>query len=465
MTERYDVAIIGSGVSGSAVAQELCRAGLKCVLLEAGAHFDRHTYPREEIDGSCQLYWSGGIELTAASDIGLLRPKAVGGGTIVNQALADRFDASALDEWTEVSGVSLFSPEQMRPWYERAESQITTQVIPTSRWNGNARVFANGFDRNGYRWGRLRRGQSDCRYDEGNDCIECLQGCPLDSKQSTPVTTLKRALEAGLKLLPETEAERVRRLENGVEVVARSKGAELRVRADRLVLAAGAIGNTKLLLQSGFQARLPRLGRGFYTHPQDMVLALYDEPIDAHKGAFQALKSDDPNFRRKGFKLENVFAPPVALAMLIPKLGAAHQDAMLRLRHLACIEVAVRDTAEGTISVEGKKLRIHKPWNGEDRRRRENGLNAITRIFRSTGAKQILGGNLSIGLHLMGGCALGVSPQRSVVDPEFHLHGESRMYTADSSVFPSAPGLNPSLTILALSLRAADSILKEARRG
>ncbi|MEK7729031.1 MAG: hypothetical protein AAB354_11500, partial [candidate division KSB1 bacterium] len=46
----------------------------------------------------------------------------------------------------------------------------------------------------------LVRAQSDCRYEEGNDCIECLSGCRADSKQSMLITTLKRALENGLTL-------------------------------------------------------------------------------------------------------------------------------------------------------------------------------------------------------------------------------------------------------------------------
>jgi choline dehydrogenase-like flavoprotein len=463
--DTFDVLIVGSGVSGSAIAQELCRAGLRCALFEAGKHFTAATYPKEEVDASSQLYWGGGVELNHAADIGLLRPKAVGGGTIVNQALVDRFDALALDEWVAVSGAPLFSPAEMAPWYEKAEAQLSLRTLPPGSRNGNARIFEAGFRRNGYQASALRRAQKDCHNEDGNDCIECLQGCPLDSKQSTPVTTLKRALEAGLELHSECEVLEIRSDAAGTELVARSKdGTKARYRGARLVLAAGAIGNSKLLLQSGYGDRLPALGKGFYTHPQEMVLALYDEPVDAFRGAFQTMKSDDAGFRRRGFKLENVFAPPVGLAMLLPERGKKHQALMKRLRHFACIEVAVRDTAAGRIRLgDGGVTRIEKGWNAEDRRRREEGLNAISRIFRSTGARRILPGRLTIGLHLMGGCALGRDPSSSVVDDRFRLHGEKRVFAADSSIFPSAPGLNPSLTILALSLRAANGLLEEAR--
>ena len=56
---------------------------------------------------------------------------------------------------------------------------------------------------------------------------------------------------------------------------------------------------------------------------------------------------------------------------------------------------------------------------------------------------------------------LGTDPKRSVVSPEFRLHGYKNIYAADSSVFPNAPGINPSLTIMALSLKAAEQFLAD----
>ena len=61
---------------------------MQCLLLEAGKEFTRDTYPRQEIDANSQLFWGGGIELNTDATIGLLRPKVVGGGSVVNQALA-----------------------------------------------------------------------------------------------------------------------------------------------------------------------------------------------------------------------------------------------------------------------------------------------------------------------------------------------------------------------------------------
>ena len=462
--EVYDAIIVGAGVSGSFIADQLTAAGMKCLMLEAGQFFDRRTYPRVEVDANSRLYWGGGIELNHDASIGLLRPKVVGGGSIVNQALLDRFDDDAFDSWRAASGVDFLSRDQLAPWYERAEQSLSLQEIPARYRNRNAEIFRQGFDNNGYRWAPLRRAQRDCHFEDGNDCIQCLWGCRIDSKQSTPVTVLRKALDRGLELIAQFEAIQVEARADEVAVSGNANGQPQTHRAKRLVLAAGAIGNSRLLLRSGFGERLPALGHNFYTHPQYMNLGLYAEPINAHKGPLQSLKSADAGFRRSGFKLENVYGPPAALAMLVPGFGRKHLSYMKRVSHMACIEVAVRDTNPGRIKVKRNgAMTIEKSLNAEDAARRNRGLAAIRNIFLSTGAKEIVEGNIAIGLHLMGGCNMGTDASRSVVSPEFGLHGYSNIYAADSSVFPNAPGINPSLTIMAMSLKGADQILKEAR--
>ncbi|RLB97796.1 MAG: GMC family oxidoreductase, partial [Deltaproteobacteria bacterium] len=96
----------------------------------------------------------------------------------------------------------------------------------------------------------------------------------------------------------------------------------------------------------------------------------------------------------------------------------------------------------------------------EDRNTQEKGFNAIHNIFNSTGAREIVTGEITIGLHLMGGLGIGSDPSRSVVNPEFRLHGRNNIFCADSSIFPNAPGINPSLTIMALNKMAGEKILR-----
>ncbi len=466
---RHDVIIIGGGVSGLAWARDLALAGMKPLVLEAGNRYDKRTYPRTELDGSAQLYWGGGVELTQDAAIGILRPKVVGGGSIVNQALMDRFDDVALDDWRADSGIDWFSADGMDEWYTRAEAAVAINTVPEEYRNRNAEIFAEGFRRNGYVSAPLRRAQSDCHFEDGNSCVECLTGCRIDSKQSSAITALPKAEAAGATLIPQVEVLRITERADHVEItgrysVASPRAGEIEVwHADRIVLASGAIGNTRLLLASGYQERLPALGTEFYVHPQYMNFGVFDEPVNAHRGPLQSYKSADPGFRRQGFKLENVYAGPSSVSLLMPGYGRAHMAKMRSMPHFGCIEVCVRDTNPGRIRLgKGGVTLVDKKLNAEDRRRRSAGMTAIRNIFVSMGARNIIEGDVGIGLHLMGGCRIGSDPSTSVVDPEFRLHGSSRIHAADSSVFPHAPGINPSLTVSALTIRAAAGIVKEA---
>ncbi len=461
----FDAVIIGSGPSGSFIAKELVSAGWRCLMLEAGEWLDRTTYPLDEIDGNGRLYWGGGIELNHDATLGLLRPKVVGGGSIVNQALLDRFDDIALNDWQKISGSPAFSSAKFGPHYEKAEGELSIQEIPKEAWNRNSRIFEEGFAKNGFKCKPLKRGQKDCAWSEGNDCIECLNGCRRDSKQSMPVTVLKRAIGLGLKLIPNFEASRIEEKTDEIWISGTFRdGREETFRGRTVVMAAGAIGNTKLLWRSGYHNKLPHLGKGFFSHPQLMTFARYDEPVDAFRGPFQTLKSDDIRFREGGFKLENVFAPPVGLAMLCPYTGAKHHEWMQSVRNLACIEVAIRDVTPGQMGFNRNgKFVIRKGMDAEDRKRMEAGVKAIRQIYESTGAKEVWIGDTAIGLHLMGGCAVGNSAADSVVDHRFRLHGFPRIRVADSSVFPSAPGINPSLSIMAMSILAAADWIAEGK--
>jgi choline dehydrogenase-like flavoprotein len=196
-----------------------------------------------------------------------------------------------------------------------------------------------------------------------------------------------------------------------------------------------------------------------------MNFGIYEQPIMSHLGAFQGFKSDDAGFRRNGFKLENVYAGPAALALLVAGFGRPHHRIMERLPHFACIEVCTRDTQPGRITVNRRgKAVVVKRQDQKDLERYRKGLAVIDEIFKITGARQVLHGAIGIGLHLMGGCAIGTDARRSVVSPDFHLHGYPNIYCADSSIFPNAPGINPSLTIMALSKKAAAQLVKDGNR-
>lgn len=461
MADRcYDYIIVGSGAGGGPLARWLTAAGHSVLMLEAGSRFRPHEYPDNELEANNCLMWNGGMDASRDAGFMFLRGKVFGGGTVINQALLDRFDARALDSWAERSGLDEFSVDAMARHYDAVETELSLEQIPPEDRNRNADLYVEGFEKLGYGWAPLRRGQSNCRVDQGNDCIRCLGGCPRESKQSMPVTFLARAEQQGLEVVTDCQVDGLSHGRRQVTVYGRQQGRARRFFGRRCVLAAGALGTTRILQASGLGPDLPALGEGFYCHPQFVTLALYDQIIDAHKGSFQAVKSDDERFRAAGFKLENVFMGPSGAAYLLPGFGAKHRDLMRAYRHLACIEVAVRDVTPGRIGSDGRGgLRIDKRVASPERHRARAGLDVIHDIYRATGARKVVHSPVRIGLHLMGGCAQGHDRVSSVVNPDFQVHGLPNLYVMDASLFPDAPGINPSLSIMALAHRAAERLL------
>lgn len=460
MNEReWDLIVVGSGPSGGRIAADFVKKGAKVLLLEAGAFFRAKDFPKPEIASSAQMFWGGGAELSTDARLGFLRAKCVGGTSVVNQALLDRFDDYVWDEWKSLTGIH-FSESYLNSDYEAVEKSMSLQTIPEKAFGKNTRLFLKAFEKKNFGWAPLRRGQSHCDVEKGNDCMACLGGCPRSSKQSTLVTSVEPNLDKGLTLVSNCEVSRIQENDHGVVIDARlNKKESVKYQARSLVIAGGSFGTTKILLESGFGRELPALGRAISCHPQYMTYALFDEPIDAFKGAFQGVKSYDENLRKMGLKFENVFAPPIATAMLFAGHGRKHQEEMKRYRYLASMEVAIRDEASGVLSLgKGGKLLIEKKMTTQDRSRADKGVGFIREMYSQLGAKEVIACDQGFGLHLMGGCAIGTDEKKSVVNPEFKVHGTKKVFIADSSLFPSAPGLNPSLTVMALSHKAVPFI-------
>lgn len=465
----WDLIVIGSGPSGGRIAHSFAKKGARTLLLEAGRFFQAKDFPKNEISYSAQMFWSGGVELSTDARLGFLRAKCVGGTSVVNQALLDRFDDLVWSEWQTKSGLR-FSDQEMEPYYDQVEASLSLHKIENKYFGKNTRYFTDGFDQKKLGWTNLRRAQKDCALERGSDCIACLGGCPRNSKQSTLVASIEPGLTEGLELLSDCEAHSVSQTRDGVEIAAfvkaggnsGGKKTQVRLKSKAVVVAAGSFGSSKILLQSPAIAhKLRAIGKGVSCHPQYMTYSFFSEPVDAFKGAFQAVKSDDAGLRRKGMKFENVFAPPIATAMLFDGFGKSHHKIMAKYRYMASMEVAIRDEATGELTVDKSgKLLVKKTMTDQDRSRATEGLRIVKEIYEGLGAQSLIQCEQGFGLHLMGGCALGADANTSVVNENFQVHDHSRIFIADSSTFPSATGINPSLTVMALSEKALPFIEK-----
>jgi gluconate 2-dehydrogenase alpha chain len=89
-------------------------------------------------------------------------------------------------------------------------------------------------------------------------------------------------------------------------------------------------------------------------------------------------------------------------------------------------------------------------------------------ILRAMGAAKMWRGPRFTGVgssHDLGGCRMGEDPATSVVNPDLRLHDTPGVYVFSGAVFPSCPGVNPTLTMWALGLWAADKLIDRLRRG
>ncbi len=328
-------------------------------------------------------------------------------------------------------------------------------------FNRNAEKFTTACDKLGFRWSFLKRGMNDCAVERGNDCVGCLGGCFRDSKQSSLVSSIQPAEKEGLQIRSEFEVSRIEHKADHVVIHGDHRGTRTALKARKVILCGGSFGTTKMMLASDFKGSLPALGKGFCQHPQYMMFGMFDEIVDAHKGNFQTVASKDPSFRERGFKLENVYAGPLSIAVLFNEFGRDHHRLMKKYRYMNSIETAVRDEPEGgELSLDRKgNLVITKVLTDQDNRRRKDGLATIRQILEAQEAREIITSAYYFGLHLMGGCSIGVDGARSVVNPEFQVHDHPNLYIADTSVYPSAPGINPSLTAMTLSNKLAEQLI------
>jgi long-chain-alcohol oxidase len=495
-----DVAVVGSGAGGGVVAAELAARGKDVVVLEKGGYVREGDFTQREAEMLERLYDAAGLRTTVDLGFLILQGSCLGGGTVVNYTTSFHPPGSLRDEWAAAHNLPNFRSTE----FTRSLDAVAARLGVNTEHNapsGRDRCLIRGLDRLGWHHGLLPRNVRSCSQDD--DCGYCGYGCRRGAKQSTLVTYVQDAFELGARVIVDAEVERIifeRGRAAGVHATLRDptsgSRAALTVRARAVVLAGGSIHSPALLLRSGI--RRPALGRHLALHPATAVFGLMDEDIRPWTGTVQAHYSDQLADLDAGYgcKFETAPLHPAFAALGAPWESArGYRDVVARLPRTTFVGILLRDRFGGRVTVdrEGQPVVRYRlsPYDGRHLRR---GLAGAAELLEAAGAREIWaptsrwlayrpgssGGRagwlerldalgygpnqlLLVTFHQMASCRMGASPATSVVNPDHQVWGVPGLYVADASVFPSASGVNPMLTIMGIAHRAADCIATTSR--
>jgi choline dehydrogenase-like flavoprotein len=474
-----DACVIGSGAGGAPVAKELAEGGMSVAILEEGEWHDTDGFTARPRDMTSLLYRDAGQSITAGTPpIILPLGEGVGGTTLVNSGTCFRTPGAVLERWRREFGLEELTLEALDPHFRRVERILNVAQVPAELAGRNAEVVRRGAERLGYSHDYLYRNVRGC---VGSGV--CVFGCPTGAKQHVGITYVPRAWAAGATTYTGARAERIEVSGGRARgVVARTAGGgRLRVACEHVVVACGAIHTPLFLRRQGLGTGSGMLGRNLAIHPATAVRAMFDEPIRMWEGVPQSLYIDE--FASEGIVFEGAAGPPDYLAMALPGAGAAHRDLMRDAERMSQFGVMVSDTSRGEVRSVGGRPVIRYDVNERDARAFARGLEILAEIYWAAGAREVLvplrglgplrGGDsgplraatvrprhLSLmAFHPLGTARAGADPARSVVDGNLAVHGVAGLHVADGSVVPSALGVNPQITIMALASRLAYGLL------
>jgi choline dehydrogenase-like flavoprotein len=478
-TLQADVCVVGSGAGGSVVAAELQRAGRSVVVLERGGYRNEADFRQLEWDAARTLYLGAGLVWSESGSIGLLAGSTLGGGTVVNSLVCLRPPAQIRDEWARL-GLDGLDGDEFDRHLDAVSARlgVNTEATQPNRTN---QLLAQALELCGRSWELIPRNASPD--DDPRFCGYCNAGCQQGCKQSTLKTYLQDAADAGARFIVDCDVRRI--LVTGrraVGVEARVGATELVVEAPTVVVAAGGIGSPVLLLRSGLGG--PAAGKFLRLHPTYFVSGVYDEDVHAWSGQFQSIVSWDWD----GFLVESVgLSPSFWAANIAWRDGAAHRDELLKLRRVASWHALAHDHGAGEVVLDARGEPVVR-WELSDAADKQLAAQAhaeLARLHAARGAAEIFTfhwddlrwrrgddldayaaalegadhGRVAFSAHQMGSCRLGSDPEASVADPRGQLHDVRGVWIADASGLPTAPGVNPMITIMALARRTATRML------
>jgi choline dehydrogenase-like flavoprotein len=476
-TEVCDVAVIGSGAGGSVVAYHAARRGLRTLVLERGPYVRPEQMSTREVEMVPWLYKDGGLQMNTSMDMFIMQGVCVGGSTVLSNMVLLRAPDHVFATWRNL-GAAVHDAD-MHAAYEEVEQALCAGPPPAETVSRTSHAFMRGARALGLdaRW--MTKSIGACR-----GCGNCNIGCTFGTKRDASTTYIRWAEEAGARVLADTEVERLVHRRGHVEVLECRTGRRrqsLRVVARQVVLAAGAIGSSALLLRSGVRKNV---GTRVSFNAGSMIIAEFPEILDSWDADQMSsyLEGD-------GYCIEATHNPIMSTALTTPGWLRQHGELMRRHRRLAYAGALVATEPVGRV--------VQSPfWGHEETRYRpterdletlKRGLRTIAEVFFAAGAERIVlpthrqrtiesaaeldlvassfrkASEICFGTaHPHGGNPMSDDPMLGAVRSDFGVHGFDNLYVVDASVMPTCTGVNPIDTIMALATLASRGIVARA---
>jgi choline dehydrogenase-like flavoprotein len=528
----YDVCIIGSGAAGGMAAKQLCEAGAKVILLEAGrkitsADLLSHKWPYElpyrGLHGEKQAPFTTpgfhrDIRYEQCDPVGIDRVRVLGGRTMHWNAVVLRYAPSDFRQ-RSTYGVEEDWPvsyEELAPYYDRVEQLIGVcgqddhlpivpagkHYLPPLRPRCSEEILRRtcrpmGIPVIPVRKAVLTRpydGRPPCHY-----CGHCMDGCDAGAIFSTPVSLLPKAAATGnLTLRTNVVAREILVDREGraraVAVIDRITKKEEEIRARIFVLGCATVETARLLLNSRSPQHPNGLGNGndvigryLNGHLTGNVHVYLDElegrpPVNqdgATDHVYVVRHRTDSVTGTFGFQVnfDGYMFPHQAFNLR--GYGASYKAEVRRLQGASLLLGGygkIFGRPENRVTVDARQTDefgiplpvVHFRYGSEDLEvyaALQETAHTITTAMKGQVFPAFGKLPWAFASHDVGTARMGSDPRTSALNGWGQMREANNVFVVDGSAFPTSSEKNPTLTIMALSMRACEHIMQQRRRG